>query len=173
MLCAFSVPAACVLLYIESMYVADLMTTDVWTLGPDATIADAAAMMWEHGIGCIPITDDDRYLLGVVTDRDLCLAAYGRELPMTKLPIADAMTGLVYTVSPDARVADADALMRKYRVRRVPVTDRLGRLIGIVCLTDIARAALRRAPSGGVDVARTLVGICEPLESVWTLRGWG
>jgi CBS domain-containing protein len=159
------------------MYVADLMTTDPWTLGPDATIADAAAMMWERGIGCIPITDDDRYLVGVVTDRDLCLAAYGRELPMNKLPIADAMTCLVYTVNPDALVADVDALMRRHRVRRVPVTDGLGRLVGIVCLSDIARAALRRARTSagqpGVDVARTLVGICEPRESAWLLRGWG
>lgn len=159
------------------MYVADLMTTDVWTLGPDATIADAAAMMWEHGIGCIPIMDEDHYVVGVVTDRDLCLTAYGRELPMNKLPVADAMTGLVYTVSPDASLADVDALMRKYRIRRVPVTDRLGRLVGIVCLTDMARVALRRARtsagSPGVDVARTLVGICDPRESVWLLRGWG
>lgn len=164
------------MLLVRSMYVADLMTPDVWTLGPDATIADAAAMMWEHGIGCVPITDEDRYLIGVVTDRDLCLAAYGRELPMTKLPIADAMTGLVYTVSPEALVEDVDALMRKYRIRRVPVTDRFGRLVGIVCLTDIARAMLRRARSTsqqGLDVARTLVSICEPLESAWMLRGWG
>ena len=159
------------------MYVADLMTTDVWTLGPDATIADAAAMMWEHGIGCIPIVDDDCYLVGVVTDRDLCLTAYGRELPMAKLPIADAMTGLVYTVGPEAPVADVDALMRKYRIRRVPVTDRLGRLVGIVSLTDIARAALRRAKTStsqpSVDVARILVSLCEPRESAWLLRGWG
>jgi CBS domain-containing protein len=159
------------------MYVADLMTSDVWTLGPDATFADAAALMWEHGIGCIPILDEDRHLVGVVTDRDLCLASYGRELPMTKLPIADAMTGIVHTVNPDALVADVEALMRKHRIRRVPVTDRLGRLVGIVCLTDIARAALRRArsstPQPGFDVARTLVGICEPRESLWLLRGWG
>lgn len=157
------------------MHVADLMISDVWTLGPDATIADAAALMWERGVGYLPIVDTEGHLLGVVTDRDLCLTAYGRELPMSKLPVADAMTGLVYTLSPDSLASDADALMRKYRIRRLPVTDERGRLVGLVCLTDLARAALRRprATQPGVDVVRTLVTICEPRESVWLLRGWG
>jgi CBS domain-containing protein len=159
------------------MYVADLMISDVWTIGLDATMADAAGLMWERGVGYLPIVDADDYLLGVVTDRDLVLASYGRELPMSKLPIADAMTGLVYTLSPDSLARDADALMRKYRVRRLPVTDKKGRLIGLVCLTDLARASLRRSRTStaqtGVDVVRTLVTICEPRESAWLLRGWG
>src|SRR5262245_14617743 len=118
--------------------VADIMTRNVETIGPAATIQDAAERMKAENIGSLPVCLDSR-LIGTLTDRDITIrvTAEGRD-PRTTL-VRDAMTQPVVTVRPQQEVVDAEQLMHDYQVRRLPVVEPDGRLVGYVTLATIAK----------------------------------
>lgn len=128
----------------------------------DATVA--AAIMWNHDCGAVPVVDDAGLLVGIVTDRDLCMAGYTRGQPLHAIPVRSVMGRTVHAARATDSVAEVEALMARHQVRRVPVVDAAGRPIGIVSVIDLARQALRVGPAMPErlrGVIRALVTLCQ------------
>ena len=141
--------------------------SDVMTIDPDCCLASTSAqevakLMRERGTGIVPVINDeeDRRLVGVVTDRDLCLCliATGRA---SSLPIEECMTMNAVTCQPEDPVDLAIELMGQYQVRRIPVVDQENRIQGIVSLADM----VRRGEINGRLTQEALEYICEPTPS--------
>jgi CBS domain-containing protein len=145
--------------------VRDVMQKDVATCHPWDSLNRAAQLMWELDCGAIPVTDLQGNLVGIVTDRDACMAAYTRGLPLTELEVRSAMFEGPRSCTPEQSLADCLALMTTEKIRRVPVVGIGGQLVGIVSLADVARLA--QAPSVESNEARSwmpgvMAGISEP-----------
>jgi predicted transcriptional regulator len=113
------------------------------------------------------VIDDESRVVGVITDRDICMAAYLNNRSPYDLDVGDFMSHQVLVCHPRDRIADVTATMRRAQVRRLPVTDEDGRLVGILSLADIARMADGAAESTGpasavLDVGRTLGAVGKP-----------
>jgi CBS domain-containing protein len=148
------------------MKVSDLMTSNVASCKMDHSLACSARIMWERDCGCVPIVDGDDRVVGMITDRDICMAALTRGEALGEIPVHVAATKSVTTVTVDAAIEVAEALMQERQVRRVPVVDRNGRLKGILSMNDIARRVqpTTSRPNGlsGDLVAQTLAAISAP-----------
>jgi CBS domain-containing protein len=145
------------------MKVAKLMTRAVRTCRPDDTLEQAARLMWEADLGCLPVVDDEDRPIGVITDRDLCMAVYTQGTALRDSLVSNAMSKSLITCSPQSSLADVHALMQNAQIRRVPVVNFSGKLAGIVTLGDIARYA-RSSPlhvAAAPGLARTLASILE------------
>ena len=122
------------------MNVSELMTVQTRTCRIDDTLAQVAQIMSEHDCGCVPLVDDAGKVTGIVTDRDVCLAAYNRDEPLSKIPASYAAARDVVTVRADDTVERAEALMRQHEVRRLPVVDDQGRPIGLLSIDDLVHS---------------------------------
>ncbi len=125
--------------------VADFMTPSPYTCRPEDSLQRAAALMAEHDCGCLPVVDADRRVSGVLTDRDVCIAAARAQQSLDKLMVGQHMTRQVHTCAPDATLTEACELMRNHRVRRMVVTNPSGRLLGLLSLDDLAHARTQGA----------------------------
>ncbi len=148
------------------MHVLELMTAAAKSCGPDDTVQLAAQIMWDNDCGVVPVVDDDGRVIGMVTDRDICMAACMHGKPLWQIPVSNAMARHVYAVREHDRVEIAEALMRRVRVRRVPVLDANGRLTGILSMNDLARHGHRSVgrPNNGLNgnsIMHTLSAIGE------------
>lgn len=142
-----------------------LMTSPVLTCHAGDTLATAAALMWDHDCGAVPVVDDDGRLIGLVTDRDACMGAYTQGKRLGEIPVDTAMARRVFACHPEDPLTVAEELMQTHQVRRIPVIDADGRPIGLLSLNDLARDASR--PGVGqrgmlLTFARTLAAICRP-----------
>jgi len=118
----------------------DLMTDNPRSIDSNASVMDAAKMMRDEDIGIVPITDGDR-LIGTITDRDIAIrmVADGRDASSTKA--SDIASRELVTIDPQQDLDEALRLMAKHQVRRLPVVEDDGRLVGIVAQADIAQHA--------------------------------
>jgi CBS domain-containing protein len=153
------------------MRIEQLMTKDVACCGSDDDLGQAARIMWERDCGFVPVTDgaEDRRVVGIVTDRDACMAAYTRGQALREIPIRDVMSTRIRTCKPGDDVAAAETAMREAQVHRLPVVDDADHLLGVISLADIAREAAREAGSKRVEVSaaelgKTLAAIRRPRE---------
>jgi CBS domain-containing protein len=123
----------------RQMRAADLMTEDPQVVTPDATLAEVAKLMKESDVGIIPVVaaEDNRRLKGVITDRDIAIRAVAQGKD-GKTKVSECMTEDVETVNKNDPVRQVLELMQREQVRRVPVTDREGRLVGIIAQADLA-----------------------------------
>jgi CBS domain-containing protein len=149
------------------MNVAELMMRTVYTCKPDDSLAAAAALMWDHDVGCTPVVDAGRHVVGLITDRDICMATYTRDAAPSKIEVASVMSRYVFSCSPNEALIDAEEVMRVHRVRRVPVIDDRGTLVGILSLNDLAQEAVREQARPGravraEEVTVTLAAVGEP-----------
>jgi CBS domain-containing protein len=129
-------------------YVKDVMTTGVIAARPDASYPDLAAVLHEHRISGFPVVDGEGVVVGVVSESDL-LARQAAPRPHRKqtdparLTAADLMSWPPVTVGPDETARRAARLMYSRKLRRLPVVDHRGRLIGIVTRADLLSALTR------------------------------
>lgn len=152
------------------MTIEPLMSRHVHYCRPDHTLDYAASRMWDHDCGSLPVCVDDGAprVIGMLTDRDICMAAMFQGKSLRELKVADAMSRDIRVCEVDDRPEDVELTMREHKIRRVPVTDAAGGLVGIVSLADLARAAHGRTLPRGQeavserDVGHTLAAICEP-----------
>lgn len=143
----------------------ELMTRDVDACSPATDLAAVSMAMWRQDCGIVPVIDDGRHVLGVITDRDICMALATRHRRAEELNAGEVMSGEVAFVRPEDDVRVALETMRTRRVRRLPVVDTEQRLRGVVSINDVV---LHARPSGGRvtsgisanDVLSTLQGIC-------------
>lgn len=142
------------------MNVQRLMTRNVRTCRADDTLDHAARVMWEADVGCLPVVDDEGRPLGMITDRDICMAAYTQGVALRDARVESAMSKTLLTCSPQSSVAEVEELMQRSQIRRVPVVE-LGALVGMVTLGDIARYS-QSTPlhvSSAPGVSKTLAAI--------------
>lgn len=140
------------------------MTRKPATCRPDDTLAEVARKMWEHDVGCLPVIDSEGFPIAMITDRDICMAAYTQGVPLSASHVSSAMSRRLVSVTEHATLSEVEASMRKNQIRRVAVVDFAGQLAGIVTLGDVARHAEQgslRKPIEGLGVAKTLAGIVE------------
>lgn len=124
------------------MNATDVMTRDVATCREDQTAADAARVMWDRDCGVVPVVDRDGKLRGIVTDRDLLMAAQIQGKDPAHLPLSSFVRGPVATCRDDADLPAVLDTMADRQIRRVPIVDRHDRLVGIVSINDVALRAL-------------------------------
>jgi CBS domain-containing protein len=146
--------------------VSELMMSAPQTCRPTDTLNRAAELMWEHDCGCLPVVDDERRLVGMITDRDACMAAYTQGRRLEDMPVRSAMSGDVRSCHADDSLATAEHAMQQHQVRRLPVVDAERRVVGILSLNDIAVAAAVEQGRGREaisrdEVATTLGAICK------------
>ena len=120
------------------MKVKELMTSDVKSCGLDTNLAAAARIMWEEDCGAIPVTDTRGKVVGLITDRDICIAGATRSRTEGEIPVQEVISKSLFSCAPGDDVRGALETMRVQKVRRLPVVDQAGRLMGIVSLHDIA-----------------------------------
>ena len=155
------------------MKVEQLMTREVKVCSDSDTLNRAAQLMWESDCGCIPIirANGDSNVIGVVTDRDIAMAAYSQGKQLWAIPVTEAMAHKVIACHANDGVSQAEALMRDNQVRRLPVLDQNEHLVGMLSLNDLAREAQREASTGKRAevtegaVAETLATVCQPRPS--------
>ena len=138
------------------MRVEEIMTRDVEACRPGDTLNTAADIMWREDCGCVPVIDgSSKRVIGMITDRDICMAAYLSGQPLRALTIEGAMAKTVYSCSPLDPLSAAERIMREAQIRRLPAVDEDGQLVGIISLSDIALTATSSAD----EVAQTVVAI--------------
>jgi CBS domain-containing protein len=148
------------------MNIRNLMSMPARVCTPETSVAAAAGQMWDGDCGMLPVVDDERRLLGVITDRDICMAVATRPQLASEITVGSVMTTNPSTCSPDDELADALNTMGKRHVRRLPVLDDNGELLGVVSMNDFALVAQRRpSTKSGVpsndSVVSALKQICE------------
>src|SRR4051812_39838845 len=144
------------------MKISELMTKNPATVSPETPVSDAARIMKEEDVGIVPVVErvggaETRgRLVGVITDRDIAIrhVAEGRS---SDAPVRDVMSGGVRTAGPDDSVDTVMKMMGEEQVRRVPIVDERGSLVGVVSQADLARNAV-----DGRKVERTVEQISQP-----------
>lgn len=119
------------------MEVQVIMSHNVKSCRPETDLASAATLMWDTDCGILPVVDDGNKVIGIVTDRDICMAVAAKRIPAGDIHVRDIESPHVHTISMNRDVHDAMELMRVHRIRRLPVVDRAGQLRGLLSLNDI------------------------------------
>ncbi len=146
----------------------DLMTRHIATCHVNDALSIAARMMWDHDCGAIPVVHDDGSLAGMITDRDICMAAYTQGRPLDEILVNIAMAKHVVSARPDQGLDEVEQLMAEHQVRRIPVIDGDNKPIGMISLKDVALesfrpdATIRNGPS---KIGHVLAAICKPRSS--------
>ena len=146
------------------MKVQDIMTRDVKFCGPDTNLAEATQILWRNNCGTLPVLDSGGELIGLVTDRDMCIALGTRNCRASDLAVREVAMKPVFTCGPNDDVHGALKTMRQHQVRRVPVVGEDGKLAGILCLDEIVLHVQKTDDKKGVsyeDVVNTMKAICE------------
>lgn len=118
------------------MKIKSIMRTDVGFTRVNNSLNDAARLMWEKDCGALPVIDGDS-VIGMITDRDIAMAAYLQGEPLSHLQVKNAMSSSIHVVNEEASLEAALSIMRDNQVRRLPVLDTQQRLVGIMTLNDI------------------------------------
>jgi CBS domain-containing protein len=153
-------------------HVSDVMTTDVVVVEPGTPFKELATLLRERRLSALPVIDTDRNLVGIVSEADLILKQeYGdpNDRPRGRRhrrdrvkaggeTAAGVMTTSVVTIEPEATFARAARLMHRHGVKRLPVVDRDGKLVGIVSRTDLLKIYLRTDPEIREEVEDRLCG---------------
>jgi CBS domain-containing protein len=142
-----------------------LMSREVYSCSPDDTMHRAAQLMWEKDCGFLPVVDMRGTVVSVVTDRDLCMGAYMQDVRLRDSRVSTVMSRQCFTCRVDDDVHDVEKLLRDRQIRRVPVVDGTGHLVGVLTLGDLARSSQSgrfHKATGSHAVAKTLASVCEP-----------
>jgi len=129
------------------MLVKQFMSQSVISCHLDDNLSQAAKLMWEYDCGVVPVVAQDGRVLAMLTDRDICMAAYTQGKVLSEIAVRVAMSQELYSCYPEDTLEQAEQLMRDYQVRRLPVVDRQGQAVGILSLNDLACALTRQHPS--------------------------
>ena len=151
------------------MRVMELMTTEAGSCRAYDSVDKGAQIMWEQDCGAVPVVDQDGVVVAMLTDRDICMAAFTQGRALSEIRVSSAMSQDLWTCRPEDDVALAEDRMRSHQVRRLPVVDAEGRLVGVLSLSDLAREAGAQARAKAkkktvkyADVGETLSLVSSP-----------
>ena len=119
------------------MRLKDIMTHTPKIVSPDCSVADAARQMGSLDVGFLPVGDEAK-MVGVITDRDITIRCVAEGKDPAAQCVREVMTESVECLPQDASVEDASHLMETQQIRRIVVTDKAGRCVGVVSLGDLA-----------------------------------
>ena len=140
------------------MKISECMSKDVCFVKPDCNTYDAARIMCENHIGCIPVCDEQKSVVGIITDRDILLRAVACNKETKTTPVSEIMTTNVYTCNSEKEITEAQNLMAQNQIRRIPVVMN-EKVVGILSLKNLAK----NSNIGKENLADTLEGICNQL----------
>ena len=141
------------------MKIKDIMTGEPRTCSLGTNLAAAAALMLDGDCGILPVVDDGK-LVGVVTDRDMCIALATRNKRASEMTVGEVVGAPVYSCFMDDDVQRALEAMKQHRVRRLPVEGFGATVVGIISMNDIVLASGPRKPVRDTEVVSTLQAIC-------------
>jgi CBS domain-containing protein len=144
------------------MKVRELMTPNPLSCLLGTTLAKVAKLMWEVDCGVIPVVDEQGKITGIITDRDMCIFVAAQDLPARQIQVGTVASKAVFTCMPDDDVVAALGTMKEHRVRRLPVVDAGGVLVGMLSFTDIALAGFKTGKNvPSLTLVETYKAICE------------
>jgi CBS domain-containing protein len=150
----------------RGMQVKECMSAPVRVARTVDRLDAAARVMWDGDCGFCPVVDGSGQLVGVLTDRDLCMAAYTQGRSLGEIPVAAAMARTLRACRPEDTVAVALQTMAEIQVHRLPVIDARGMVVGVVSLSDLLRAAMARPAALDANaVLRTLAVVTAPRQA--------
>jgi CBS domain-containing protein len=142
------------------MRIGELMNREVTCCRTTDRLNDVSHIMWEGDRGVVPVIDSEERIVGLITDRDVAMAAYTTGRNLRSLAAEDAMSHVVHCCRETDPIETAHRLLREMQVRRLPVIDEDRKLVGLIGLSDLARVA---AESGGgaeaAEFAATFVSV--------------
>jgi CBS-domain-containing membrane protein len=149
------------------MRVKDVMSSNVSGIRSSQSLSAAAKIMWDCDCGALPVIDEASRVLGMITDRDICMSCWTQDRPPSAILVSESMSRALFSCSAEDTLAATEEIMRSRQVRRLPVLDTQGRLAGIISLADLVREAQRerggrRQDVVSEEVASTLASICQP-----------
>ena len=117
----------------------EIMTSQPVCVTPDTPIQEAAQLMKDQNVGMLPVvqTEGSKQLIGVITDRDITIRHVAEGHTSTDCQVSEAMTDDVTTATPDSDVNDVMEIMGREQVRRIPIVDERGELVGVVAQADV------------------------------------
>ena len=145
------------------MNVKDVMTKEVKTCALETDLSAVARSMWMRDCGVLPVVDDKGQVVGMITDRDVCIATGCRRRDPATILVSEVMRRQVYSCLPDADLCEALQIMQQKQVRRLPVIDSAGKLCGVLSLDDVALKIQpdAKAPEPGPrEIHAALKSIC-------------
>ena len=116
----------------------DVMTSDPCTIDADKSVAYAAKMMRDEDVGLAPIVEGDK-LFGMLTDRDIAIRVVAEGKDPDQVTVREVASKQVVTIDPQQDLGEALRIMAKHQVRRLPVVEEDGKLVGVVAQADVAR----------------------------------
>jgi len=133
------------------MNIADLCTRDLRSCRPETNLAEVVSILWERDCGAVPVLDGNGRFVGVITDRDVCVAVGTRGRLASEIAVKDVMSGKVACCRLGDSAKEALRIMREAQIRRLPVLDENGILQGMVTVGDIIRAIRDSKAKKGQD----------------------
>lgn len=143
------------------MKVKDVMKTDVGFCDLEDNLKKAAEIMRYRDCGVVPIVDDKKRVVGMLTDRDVCLAVAARNRKASEVKTKEVIKGKAIFCSPEDKLEDALRKMRKYQIKRLTAVSENGELAGILSITDIM-LSVRKNKDLKKKVYATLKAIFKP-----------
>lgn len=145
------------------MKIFELMSTEPRAVRASDGLDAAARALWEQDCGMVPVVDAEGAVVGVVTDRDICMGAYTKGRPLGEIQVGAVMARKVHTCRADESAAAAMQAMTQLQVHRLPVVDGRGALVGVISTNDLVRAVhARPAALEASAVIRALATIGAP-----------
>jgi CBS domain-containing protein len=133
------------------MRVVEIMMGTPYFCRPETNLGSATELMWTGNCGFLPVVGSEGKIVGVITDRDICIALGTRGRPSGEVMVADVMSKKVYSCAPEDDIRVALATMREGRVRRLPVVAKEGSLVGVISVDDVLVRAEGSAQAGAIS----------------------
>ena len=133
--------------------VSHIMTRGAATCGRWESLAVAARVLWEVDCGVVPIVDGEQVLVGVLTDRDLCMASYTQGRPLSEIPVEGVLSREPVTIQESDSLDRAVELMMGHSIRRLIVVDGEQHCVGVLSLADLVRYCTSESSSSAAREA--------------------
>ena len=148
------------------MKVKELMSANPKACTLNNSLAYAASLMWENDCGILPVVSEGGEVVGMLTDRDICMAGALKGLPLADISVENTISGLVFSCKPDDDVRAALKTMQENKVHRLPVVTDDGKLEGVLSMNDVVlkaeEAKGKKLPGLSYnDVVVTYKSICQ------------
>lgn len=143
------------------MKVKEIMTTDVGICLLDDDLIRVVEIMRQKDCGVVPVVDAENRIVGILTDRDVCLAVAALNKKLSAVKVQEIIGGKFVACSPDDKIETVLKKMRKSQIKRLPVVDRKGEIAGILSITDVL-LSVRKDKAVKKQIYSTLKGIVKP-----------
>jgi len=148
------------------MKVQEVMTTNAKVCTLTDNLSAAAGLMWENDCGALPVVAEGEKVVGLITDRDICMAANLNNRNLWNIAVEEVISGRLFACTPEDDIHSALKTMQENKVRRLPVVAADGTLEGILSLNDIVLKAAepkdkKATELSYADVVKTYKSICE------------